>query len=155
MTNNRSSIFLAFLAFFILVSCTDRLDKRNLIIYNNSNKTIYTVISSNDSVNFLGNYDDFEYKGNYIYTKERRIKAFVFLDIAPNVKTPSNDKPNNWDLYFESSSDKKIRLFFIYKHSVDKYGWKEIFKNNIYDKKYYLTIDDLNRMNWQIEFKED
>jgi hypothetical protein len=130
----------------------DRLDNRNLMIFNNSNKLIYNIISPNDSINVLGYYNDFIYKGNNIYLKKGNIKMFVFIGINPKEKLPSNDRPNKWDLYFESINDKKMRLFIIEKDSVDKYGWKEIFKKNIYNKKYLLTIKDLNSLNWTITY---
>ncbi|MEY4037975.1 MAG: hypothetical protein RIR67_285, partial [Bacteroidota bacterium] len=40
------------------------------------------------------------------------------------------------------------RYYIIKKDSVDKYGWKEIFKRNIYNKKYLFTIEDLDKINW-------
>jgi hypothetical protein len=130
----------------------DKIDKRNLIICNNSNKVIYNVISSNDSIYNLGNHDDFVYKGNYIYTKEGDIKMFGFTAINPKEKLPSNGGSTKWDVYFESIYDKKIRLFIIKKDSVDKYGWKEILKKNIYNKKYLFTIEDLDKINWIITY---
>lgn len=154
MNKQLRSIF-TFSLFFILASCMDRLDNRSLTIFNNSNEAIYNIISPNDSLNGSGHYNEFLHKGNYIYTKEDSINRFIFLEIVPNVKMQSNDRPNNWDLYFESINDKKMRLFIIYKDSVDKYGWKEIFKKNIYNKKYYLSLEDLDRMNWEIEYKEE
>lgn len=141
-----------FFILFILSSCIDKIDKRNLIICNNSNKVIYSVISSNDSIYNLGNYDDFVYKGNYIYTKEGDIKMVGFTAINPKEKLPSNGGSTKWDVYFESIYDKKIRLFIIKKDSVDKYGWKEILKKNIYNKKYLFTIEDLDKINWTITY---
>jgi hypothetical protein len=143
-----------FLLFFIISSCVfDRIDKRRLMIYNNSNKEIYNVISPNDSIYRLENYDDFVYKGNYIYTKEGDIKLFGFTSIKPKEKLPNNGGSTKWDVYFESINDKKVRLFIIKKDSVDKYGWKEILKNNIYNKKYLFTIEDLDKIKWEIEYK--
>ncbi len=152
MTKSLKKSFGLFLL-VILSSCMDKIDKRNLIIFNNSNKVIYNVISSNDSIYNLGNYDDFVYKGNYIYTKEGGIKMFGFTAINPKEKLPSNGGSTKWDVYFESIYDKKIRLFIIKKDSVDKYGWKEILKKNIYNKKHLLNIEDLNKTNWEIEYK--
>jgi hypothetical protein len=154
MNKQLRSIF-TFSLLFILASCMDRLDNRNLTIFNNSNKKTYNIISQNDNMNGSGHYDEFLYDENHIYTKEDSINRFVFLEINPYVKMPSNDRPNNWDLYFKSIDDKKARLFIIQKDSVDKYGWHKIFKKNIYNKKYYLTLEDLDRMNWEIEYKEE
>jgi hypothetical protein len=130
----------------------DRLDTRNLIIFNNSNKKIYNIISQNDNMNGSGHYDEFLYDKNHIYSKEDSINRFIFLEITPHVKMPSNDRPNNWNFYFESIDDKKMRLFIVQKDSIDKYGWKEIFKKKIYNKKCYLTMKQLDSLNWTITY---
>ena len=57
-----------------------------------------------------------------------------------------------WEKYIEQASDKKLKIFLIEKDSIDKYGWEKIFEKNIYNKQYNLTIDDLNNMDWQIEY---
>jgi len=78
---------------------------------------------------------------------------FGFTGIKPKEKLPNNGGSNKWDVYFESIDDKKVRLFIIKKDSLDKYGWKEILKNNIYNKKYLFTIEDLDKIKWEIEYK--
>jgi len=57
-----------------------------------------------------------------------------------------------WEKYIEQASDKKLKIFLIEKDSVDKYGWEKIFEKDIYNKQYNLTIDDLDKMDWQIEY---
>ena len=152
MINQVKNVF-TFSLFLILTSCMDRIDNRYLKIYNNSNKAIYNIISPNDSMNVFQYNDDFVFKGNYIYSKEGNIKMFVFFGIKPYTKMDSNDRPKNWDLYFESIEDKKMRLFIVNKDSVDKYGWKTIFRKSIYNKKYYLTLENLDNMKWEFEYK--
>jgi hypothetical protein len=58
-----------------------------------------------------------------------------------------------WEEYIKTCDNQKLRYYIIKKDSVDKYGWKEIFKKNIYNKKYLFTIEDLNKINWEIEYK--
>jgi hypothetical protein len=142
-----------FILLFILTSCMDRLDNRYLTITNNSDKIIYNIISPNESLNGSGHYDEYLHDENtYILTREDSINKFVFLEIKPNINMNTNDRPRNWDLYFESINDKKMRLFIIEKDSVDKYGWKEILNKNIYNKKYLFTIKDLDSLNWTITY---
>lgn len=152
MTKSLKKGFVFFIV-FILTGCMDRLDNRYLTIANNSDKVIYNIISPNESLNGSGHYDEYlRDEKTYIYTREDSINKFVFLEIKPNINMNTNDRPRNWDLYFESINDKKMRLFIIDKDSVDKYGWKEIFKKNIYNKKYLFTIKDLDSLNWKITY---
>lgn len=152
MTKSLKKSFGLFLL-LILIGCMDRVDNRYLTIANNSDKVIYNIISPDESLNGSGHYDEYLRDPKaYVYTKEDSINKFVFLEIKPNIKMDSNDRPRNWDLYFESIDDKKVRLFIIKKDSVDKYGWKEIFKKNIYNKKYLFTIKDLDSLNWKITY---
>jgi len=67
----------------------------------------------------------------------------------------SSDHVNKltWEEYIKTCDSQKIRYYIIKKDSVDKYGWKQIFKKNIYNKKYLFTIEDLDKINWQIEYK--
>lgn len=146
--------FLVILLFFISSSCIfDKIDRRELMIHNNSDEIIYAIISSNDSIYDIENYDDFIFKENCIYAKAGNIKSFCFTGIGSKKRLPSDGGTYKWDVFFESVENKKARLFIIQKDSVDKYGWKEIFKKNIYNKKYLFTIEDLDKINWQIEYK--
>ncbi|MDD5150460.1 MAG: hypothetical protein PHC28_08240 [Flavobacterium sp.] len=77
---------------------------------------------------------------------------FVFTEIKSGQIIANHDGPRFWDNYFNSLEDKKARLFIVQKDSVDKYGWKEIFKKNIYNKKYLFTIKDLDSLNWTITY---
>lgn len=45
-----------------------------------------------------------------------------------------------------------MRLYVVEKDSVNKYEWKGIHDRNLYNKKYMLDIDDLDSLNWTIEY---
>jgi hypothetical protein len=130
----------------------DKTDTRDLMVLNKSKRTIYAIISKNDNMNSSSFYDEFEHDENYVYTREDSINRFIFEKIEPNTKYASHDRPQNWDVFFRSINDKKMRLFIVAKDSVDKYGWNKIFKKNIYNEKYYLSIKELDNMKWEIEY---
>lgn len=146
-TKNFVSIFLL----FNFCSC-DKLDTRQLCVKNSSDKVIFSILSKNDSMNEAGFY--YEYQNGFDETKRGDYDApFIFEEIKKGRIIENHDRPRFWDNYFQRLEDKKARLFIVQKDSVDKYGWKEIFKKNIYNKKYLFTIEDLDKINWEIEYK--
>lgn len=123
------------ISFLSLVSCIGhKTDGRYIITHNNSTNSIYCF-----------------------YTK----KELNRIDSIPNMGKESVPKEDDfsllghlfWEEYIKTCDDQKIRYYIIKKDSVDKYGWKEIFKKNIYNKKYLFTIEELDKINWEIEYK--
>lgn len=57
-----------------------------------------------------------------------------------------------WEEYIEECDMKKARIYVIATDSVDKYGWDKIYEKGIYKKKYLLTIEDLDKINWEITY---
>ncbi|SHF88687.1 hypothetical protein [Flavobacterium defluvii] len=141
------------LIFILLNFCScDKLDTRELIVKNSSDKIIYSILSENDSMNDSGFY--YEYQDNFNESKRGDYDApFVFEEIMRGKMIANSDRPRYWDNYFQKLEDKKARLFIVEKDSVDKYGWKTIFAKNIYSKKYFITLEKLDSLNWQIEYK--
>jgi hypothetical protein len=136
-----------------LGSCAwDKTDERNLIIYNRSAKSIYTVLGTDDTMKHSYLYSEYENKVEY-KKREKEDLLLKFYEILPSEKDESSDRPKRWNFYFESSQDKEIRLFIIHKDTVDKYGWFEVFQRNIYNKKYKLTIQDLDKQKWEIVYE--
>lgn len=127
------------------ISCMDYTDKEEIIIYNESNMEIYSILSNSDKIS------DSDYFAKY--KLDNTISTFNIAEIKPSEEKENNDRPVYWDSFFNSSIDKKARLFIISKDSVDKYGWQKIIKNKIYNKRYLLTIDDLKKKNWKIIYK--
>lgn len=142
--------FLSLFLLFNFCSC-DKLDTRELLVKNSSDKVIFSILSKNDNMNEAGFY--YEYQDNFDETKRGDYDApFIFEEIKNGQTIENHDRPRFWDNYFNELEDKKARLFIVQKDSVDKYGWKEIFKKNIYNKKYLFTIEDLDKINWTITY---
>ena len=142
--------FLILLFLFIFYSC-DKLDTQELLVKNSSDKIIFSILSKNDNMNEAGFY--YEYQNGFDETKRGDYDApFIFEEIKKGQTIENHDRPRFWINYFKELEDKKARLFIVQKDSVDKYGWKEIFKKNIYNKKYYLTMKQLDSLNWTITY---
>ena len=131
-------IIICSILFSLLVSCIGhKTDGRCIITHNKSINSIYCF------------YLDLE------LTKMDSLPKYSF----PPYETKANDDDCNlivkptWEEYIKTCDNQKIRYYIIKKDSVDKYGWKKIFKKNIYNKKYLFTIEDLDKINWQIEYK--
>lgn len=143
------------LVFILLNFCScDKLDTRELIIKNSSHKIIYSILSENDSMNNSDFY--YEYQDDFNESKRGDYDPpFIFEEIMSGKMSANHDRPRYWDNYFQNLEDKKARLFVVEKDSVDKYSWKTIFAKNIYSKKYFITLEKLDSLNWQIEYKGD
>jgi hypothetical protein len=141
------------LSFILLTFCScDKLDTRELIVKNSSDKIIYSILSENDNMNDSGFY--YEYQNDFDESKRGDYDApFIFEKIMSGKMIANSDRPRYWDNYFKRLEDKKARLFIVDKDSVDKYGWKKIFSKNIYSKKYFITLEKLDSLKWQIEYK--
>lgn len=136
---------------FIFGSCMDNIPS-DLSVRNNSRKSIYSILSNSDKFIADGYYEEFQKDENHIKTKKDSIYSFVFTEIFPNATEPCHDGPLNWEEYFKSLPDGKIRMFIISKDSVEKYKWYKIFKNQVYIKKYELTLQDLKDKKWEIVY---
>ena len=146
-------IILFFSAIFF--SCSEGFDSNNILIENQSNNSIYSILSLNDE---MFDYNKFLIKERIERGEELSViditGLFISDEILPKSKNQNSGRPREWKPYINSSSDKKMRLFIIEKDSVDKYGWKLIHQNKIYNKKYLLTLDSLKKWNWKIIYKK-
>jgi hypothetical protein len=97
---------------------------------------------------------------NSIYCFYTKKELNSLIDSVPNMGKESLPKEDVisiivlpfWEEYIKTCDNQKLRYYIIKKDSVDKYGWKEIFKKNIYNKKYLFTIKDLDSLNWSITY---
>ena len=133
-------ILIANLVLIALNSCLDiSHDTRNIKIYNKSNSVVYCFDSDSDSFTYP-----------YLDYKKSGIEDLNKIKIDSFIIYPEN--PKNWDDYIKSAKNVKVRLFFISKDSIDKYGWDKVLKNNIYTKVYKFDILDLKKSNWEITY---
>ncbi len=135
--NTMKKYFLA--SFLILVTfifyCCDIYESRGLYVVNKSNIKICSFIT------------------------KKEIKTMTKSDIDNLVTIKSNEKDalspgkHTWERCIKKCKDKKLRVYIISTDSIDKYGWNKIFKQEIYLEKYYFTIEDLEKMNFQIRYE--
>jgi hypothetical protein len=120
----------------LLSSCMDITDSRCIITHNKSKNSIYCF---------------------YLEHELTKIDSLPKYSFPPN-ETRAKDEDRNfivkprWEEYIKTCDNQKIRYYIIKKDSVDKYGWQKIFSNNIYNKRYLFTIEDLDRLKWTITY---
>ena len=149
----KSYFILTVLSTLILVSCMDRLDRREIKVYNMSKTTVFSIISSDDYMNSSISYSDFRANSRRVNEiNQTDFSSVVFSEIMPDSILESSGRPRSWDGLFKESMDGKIRVFIISSDSVKKQGWSKVFKDNRYTKKYELTMEDLDNSDWQIEY---
>lgn len=146
------NLILCFLS-FLLISCLERFKNNTLILNNRSNNSVYFIISENDNMFDYEKYLLFERIKEGEHISEIDLTGLNMSDeIEPN-SLEELERYNGWKLNIERAKDKKIRFYIVEKDSVDKYGWKYINDNMVYNKKYLLTLKDLKNMNWEIIYE--
>lgn len=60
-----------------------------------------------------------------------------------------------WERYINlACEDQKIKLYTFDIDTLEKYSWKEIISKNYFSSKKEFSVDDLERINWEIKIIE-
>lgn len=139
--------------FILFTSCMDKIDIREISVKNNTNDKIFYSLSNSDLVLDIDSSMIFKDKINNLEIFKLDISHSFIDSLTPKENHTISNRPIDWRSYFDPyNKGEKLRLFIISKDSVDKYGWEGIYAKNIYNKKYTLDIDDLDSLNWTIEY---
>lgn len=103
-----------------------------LTIVNKSGKTIY--------------YDCFE-----VSKTEINSSNLFFSRLS---QLPDNSSYERCRYYTEQfkDGDEKVWILIYKQSTIDNHSWEEIQEQNLYDKRYSFTLDELNAMNWQLVY---
>lgn len=147
------TIILLLIASLMFVSCMDYIDSYHIKVNNKSDKSIYFIISKDETM--------FDYEKYLLFERIKKGEHIPVIDLT-GLNMSDEIKPNSldedkgykdWKRSIKSIKDKKVRFYIVEKDSVDKYGWKYINDNTVYNKKYLLTLKDLKNMNWEIIYE--
>ena len=143
--------FLIIFVCFVLNSCNMELSRdRRLKIYNNSNKILYytyerdTIITHNPIT-----LDSIVYENN---------KAFYYGIIQDDLIKPHEIKDlylnGSWEEYLKMCKNGLISIFIYSEQDVLKYPFEKLNLNKKYLKRFDLSIIDLKKNKWIIEYNE-
>lgn len=148
----KTKLYFLLLIAAVSTSCFDSYDSQRITVLNKSSDTIYSIVSPNDDMLGSGFYEEYSKGDDYIYTKNDSTFMFRFSEIYPGSEVENHDAPRFWKDYFDSATDEKIRVFIVSKDSVNNYGWKKVFKEQLYTKKYKFSKKDLDESQWKVEY---
>lgn len=130
--------FILFITMGIVQGCPKVDDDDILVgtinIVNDSEETIYCgcpFVSEN-----VINFNDFS--ENFV----REIK----------ISAKSERKYSYYGNQFKGNYNKKIWILIYKQSTLDNHTWEEIQDQNLYDKRYSFTLDELNAMNWEVVY---
>ena len=125
-------------AFMTLLQGCPKLDDDDILvgtinIVNDSNETIYYVC----------------WKVSETEINSADIKSLNALSTI-EAKKSSDDGCSFYKNQFKGDYNKKIWILIYKQSTIDSHSWEEIQKQNLYDKRYSFTLDELNAMNWEV-----
>ena len=133
----------------LLMFGCDPIDER-LLISNNSDEIIFYLISPRIELDGQSPFkNSFE-----IVDKDTVWDETSNLVFPSSSKTPVIIGRNGWeDFINEDCQDNKLKVFIFQKSLISKVPWDTIVANQQFSKKYELTIEDLERNNWQVKYE--
>ncbi len=133
---------------FVLCGCLFTYDPPAKVIEvrNHTDSAIYVYYSFTDSIERNRELTLFEvqfYNGSkHMITPNYRIDAYNWRGIGTTGR----------ESLVNQSPDKKLRLFFIKEETMRTKSWEEICNKQICAKKLTLTVTDLERINWIVQY---
>jgi len=129
----KMNILVVLLVVLCSASCEKLVDHAYIIKIQNN---------SQDTIQFYGSYT---YPDTMIDVIKPRLKM-----VYPS-KYSSLDSDKDWDEVLVAPKD-TLSIFIFSKDTVDKYNWEKIRSDYNILKRYDLSLNDLQRMNWTITY---
>ncbi|MCB9227688.1 MAG: hypothetical protein H6578_11045 [Chitinophagales bacterium] len=136
------SLFPLLLVSLFLLACPDREDPDDsaIVIKNNSPiDIIYTLDFQNPTDTLVSNLPFPLIPNNN--TNHLLITSNSVLDI-----------PGAWIYWFEEKSPQILMLYFFNKDTIEQVSWERIEAENLIEKRYDLTLEILDSLNWTITY---
>ncbi len=132
MKNYLLTLYLIFIS--LVFFCCDKFENRFLYIKNDSKSAIVCLITKKD-LNLIRTGDD-----------------VLSVDLKVNKEGNLSTGKPSWERFIEKCDNQKLHFYIISQDSVDKYSFDTVFRKNMYIKKYYFTIEDLEKINFKIRY---
>jgi hypothetical protein len=125
---------------------------------NLSQDSVCVLVLEDDNIPFISPYAVYKNKRDTLYKIQMdTTNSYVH---GLNVIKPDTTKglslgrklSYQWEKLAESSKDHKIRFLVFKTSTILNNSWRDIKMKNIYDKRYALSMDSLEKMNWTITY---
>ena len=106
------------------------------------------------TINIFNNSEDIIYCG-CPFVSENEINS---EDLDENLVREIKIFPKSQRIYsyykrqFDKNYNRKIWILIFKQSTLDNHTWEEIQEQNLYDKRYSFTLDELNAMNWELVY---
>lgn len=138
--NKKKYLYLLIMNF--MISC-DPIDHKLKIINNTNDKIYYTYNQNND---LLAMYDVELEKMKVPQSYHNYINSIEANDTI----MPPEMGYDAWVKLIQNSKNKKLYIFTFDVDTLEKYQWKEIVQKNKYKKRYAISLEELNMVNWTV-----
>lgn len=138
---NKSFYLVLFITALFLFACPDREDPidSEITIYNNSAWDVVWFLDFNLSQDTSINALPYPLSSNNIGN---------FIIYSNNSLT----FPGAWKYYFEERSPQILMLYIFNKDTIEQVSWERIEQENLVEKRYDLTLEILDSLNWTITY---
>jgi hypothetical protein len=128
---------------FIIASCGEKDPNLHGIIWflNNSDKTVFL------GPQFTGFDDSLIFFSNPALSGE-------YYKSYPNTKDDQLSLTDTYEGRFNDPSIDLLRIYLFDEEIIAEYDWDTIVSNYMVLKRYDLTLDDLNNLDWIVEYSE-
>lgn len=138
-----------FFTCFFVYSCIYDPASETFTVVNNSDSAIYVYYGCSDSIMLeprLVLYEPIQQNGKNYRVPDYRIESNEHKTIFAF---------GNRKIFTESCNNKSIKFFFITENTMRTNTWTKIYENQLYDTKFELTYQDLEKLKWTITFKRN
>lgn len=133
MKNYLLTLYLIFIS--LVFFCCDKFENRFLYIKNDSKSAIVCLITKKE-LNLTRTGDD-----------------VLSVNLKANEEGNLNPGKPSWERFIKKCDRQKLHFYIISQDSIDKYSFDTVFKKNMYVKKYYFTVEYLEKINFRMTYK--
>ena len=131
-----------YICFFILSvimsSCVLSTWDTRLVLANNTSKKIRYLEQIKDSADFT--FDTVNCNTGELYWVASNSEEII-------------QRQDKWEFSLKKAN-KTLRIYIVNEDSLSKYGTCKVFKSKMFMKRYDLTYDDLEKLNWKVVYDE-
>lgn len=136
---------IVFLSLTVAGCVLDTFDDR-IVVKNQSNERVYYLKCSYDKLSTM------------FKKSAEQVNGVTYINFVKEIRPVESRRERRmgsrtaWESYInEVCEDGKLRIFTFSIDTLKKYNWKEICENERYLTKKEFSVEDLNKLNWEVK----